>query len=271
MTPQLSSQRSAKWIGIVARVGYTAKGIVYVLIGVLAFQAALNWGGEVTDSTGALDNVPAKPMGKISLFLIALGLVSYVFWRMVQAIYNPESNGKDNVFKALSKRIASLMSALVYGTLAFSAFKIVFGSGGGSNESSSDEQTAIALSQPFGRWLVGAVGVGIIAFAFYCFYKAIKGKFRHDLNFEDTSPATKKWLIRIASFGISTKGVVLTIIGYFLIKAARLYDSDQTKNTEDVLEMMQRQEYGAWLIGFMAIGLVAYGFYYMLQARYRRI
>lgn len=271
MTPKLSSRRPAKWIGIVARVGYTAKGIVYVLIGVLAFQAALNWGGEVTDSTGALDNVAAKPMGKILLFFIALGLVSYVFWRLVQAIYNPDNNGKDSIFKTLSKRFSSLFSGFVYGTLAFSAFEIVFSGSSGDSESSSEEQTAIALSQPFGRWLVGAVGVGIIAFAFYCFHKAIKGKFRHDLNFGDASPTTKKWLIRIASFGISTKGVVLTIIGYFLIQAARLYDSDQTKNSEDVLEMIQRQAYGAWLIGAMATGLIAYGFYYMLQARYRRI
>lgn len=272
MTPnQLSSQRPAKWIEIAARVGYTAKGVVYALIGVLAFQAALNWGGEVTGSTGALDNVASRPMGKVLLFLIATGLVSYVFWRLVQAIYDPENNGKDGGFKALIKRFSSLVSGLVYGALAFSAFKIVFGGSGGDSESSSSEQTAIALSQPFGRWLVGALGVATIAFAFYCFYEAIKGKFRHRLNFEDTSPTTKKWMIRIASFGISTKGIVLTIVGYFLIQAARLYDSDQTKNTEGVLEMIQRQEYGAWLIGTMATGLVAYGFYYMLQARYRRI
>ena len=43
----------ATWIERMARVGYTAKGILYITIGYLAARAGLGQGGSVTDSGGA--------------------------------------------------------------------------------------------------------------------------------------------------------------------------------------------------------------------------
>lgn len=265
---QLRNQQPAQWIERLARFGYAAKGIVYVLVGILAFQAAFNWGGKVTGSKGAFQTIAAQPFGGILLFLVAFGLLGYVIWRFVQAVYDPEHN--DEGFGAWARRLSYVASGIVYGSLAFFAFKIVFTSTSSSG-GSSNQKTATLLAQPFGQWLVGTVGVAIVAYGFYCFYRAITTKFRSKLKLFQMSIETEKWTTRIARFGLSAKGIVSVITGYFFIQAAKSSDPSQAKTTEGALQSIQQQPYGAWLMGIVALGLFAYGIHLMVQARYRRI
>lgn len=265
---KLSYQQPAQWIERLARFGYAAKGIVYILVGLLAFQAAFNWGGKVTGSKGAFQTIASQPFGNIMLFLVTVGLLGYVVWRFVQAATDPEHN--DEGFGALARRLSYVASGIIYGSLAFFAFKIVFTSTSSSG-SSSNQRTATLLAQPFGQWLVGTVGVAVIAYGFYCFYRAIATKFRSKLKLSQMSIETEKWTTRIARFGLSAKGIVSVITGYFFIQAAKASDPSQARTTEGALQSIQQQPYGAWLIGIVALGLLAYGIHLMIQARYRRI
>jgi hypothetical protein len=264
-------QQPAQWIERLARFGYAAKGVVYILVGFLAFQAAFNWGGEVTGTRGAFQNVASGPFGKVLLFIIAVGLLGYVVWRFVQAATDPEHN--DEGAKAFGRRASYVVSGLIYGSLALFAFRIVFsGSGGaGAGGSSSTEQTAGLLAKPFGQWLVGAIGVAIVAYGFYCFYRAITTKFRRKLKLAEMSPKEEKWSTRIARFGLTAKGIVAVITGYFFIQAGRTSDASEARTTEGALQTIQQQPYGAWLMGIVALGLIAYGIHLGVQARYRRI
>ncbi|MEO1068748.1 MAG: DUF1206 domain-containing protein [Cyanobacteria bacterium J06638_6] len=265
---QQQAQQPAKWIERLARFGYAAKGIVYVLVGFLAFQAAFSWGGKVTGSKGAFQTIAAQPFGKTMLFLVAVGLVGYVVWKFVQAIKDPEHD--DEGIKAFGRRAAYAVSGLIYGSLAWFAFRVVF-SNASSSGGSSNQQTATLLSQPFGQWLVGAVGAASVGYGFYCFYRAVTTRFRRKLKLAQMSAKEEKWSTRIARFGLSAKGVVSVIIGYFFIQAARTSDPSQTKTTEGALQTLQQQPYGAWLMGIVALGLIAYGAHLIIQARYRRI
>ncbi|MGJ3250840.1 MAG: DUF1206 domain-containing protein, partial [Elainellaceae cyanobacterium] len=148
-------KETAQWIEKLARFGYAAKGVVYSLVGILAFQAAFNWGGRVTGSKGAFQTIANQTFGTVLLFLVAAGLVGYVIWRFVQAIYDPEHN--DEGGETIGRRLSYLISGLIYGSLAFAAFRIVFNGGSssrGGGGSSSSQQTATLLAQPFGQWLV---------------------------------------------------------------------------------------------------------------------
>jgi NADH:ubiquinone oxidoreductase subunit 5 (subunit L)/multisubunit Na+/H+ antiporter MnhA subunit len=265
------SQQPAKWIERLARFGYAAKGVVYFLVGVLAFQAAFNWGGRVTGTRGAFFTIASQPLGKVMLFLVAVGLLGYVIWRFVQAAKDPEHN--DEGAKAVGRRIAYAISGLIYASLAIFAFRIVFaspgsGSGGGG---SSAQQAATLLSQPFGRWLLGAVGVAVVAYGFYCFYRAYSTKFKGKLKLAEMSRKEIHWATRIARFGLTAKGIVSVIIGYFIIQAARASDASEVRTTEGALQAIQQGPYGAWLMGLVALGLIAYGIHLGVQARYRRI
>ena len=266
-----TSSDTAKWIEILARFGYAAKGIVYAIVGVLAIQAAFNWGGKITGSTGAFETIANQPFGKVMLFLVAVGLLGYVLWRFVSAIFDPEHDeeGAKNILRRLSYAI----SGLVYGGLAFAAFRIVFSSGSSSSSSGggSNQQTATLLSQPFGRWLVGLVAACTVAYGFYCIYRGIKVKFRKKLKLAEMSQTEQTWAVRIGRFGLICKGIVSTIVGYFFAQAARSADASEAKSTAGALQTIQQQPYGAVLMGIVAFGMLAYGIHLMVQARYRRI
>ncbi|MGF1537726.1 MAG: DUF1206 domain-containing protein [Elainellaceae cyanobacterium] len=270
-----SGSDTAQWIEALARFGYAAKGVIYTLVGILAVQAAFNWGGKVTGSKGAFQTIASQPFGKILLFLVAVGLVGYVIWRFVAAIYDPEND--DDGAKNIARRISYAISGLIYGSLAFAAFRIVFSGGSSSGGSGSggssggSQQTATLLSQPFGRWLVGLVAAGAVAYGFYCIYKGIKTKFRKKLKLAEMSQAEETWATRIGRFGLISKGVVSVIIGYFFAQAARSSDASQARTTAGALQAIQQQPFGAVLMGIIALGLLAYGIHLMVQARYRRI
>ncbi|PSN19795.1 hypothetical protein C7271_05485 [filamentous cyanobacterium CCP5] len=263
-----AEQQPAKWIERLARFGYAAKGVVYVIVGFLAVQAAFNWGGQVEGSTGAFRAIAAQPLGSVMLFIVALGLIGYSVWRFVEAIRDPEHN--DGGVGAFGRRLSYAVSGLIYLGLEIGAMAIVFGRSS-SDSGSGSEGASTLMAQPFGQWLVGLVGVAIVAYGFYCFYKGITTKFRQKMKIYEMSPTEANWATRIGRLGLIAKGVVSVITGYFFIQAAKTANPGQARTTEGALQTIQQQPYGAYLMGIVALGLVAYGIHMILQARYRRI
>ena len=267
MTQQLTKNPSL-WVERLARFGYAAKGVVYGIVGLLAAQAAFGTGGKTTDTKGALQEIVTQPFGKVLLGVVAIGLFGYVLWQFVQAIKDPEGKGTDT--KGILQRIGYAISGIIYAGLALSAVRIILGSPSG-NSNSTQDWTARLLSQPFGQWLVGTVGAFIIGLGFYQFYKAFTTKFRKEFNLSELSDTEQKWVKAISRFGLAARGVVFCLIGFFLIQAARKSDAGEAGGLGEALETLREQPYGAWLLGIVALGLIAYGIYMVMQARYRRI
>ena len=267
MTQQLTKNPSL-WVERLARFGYAAKGVVYGVVGLLAAQAAFGTGGKTTDTKGALQEIVTQPFGKVLLGVVAIGLFGYVLWQFVQAIKDPEHKGRDT--KGILQRIGYAISGIIYAGLALSAVRIILGSASG-NSNSTQDWTARLLSQPFGQWLVGTVGAFIIGLGFYQFYKAFTTKFRKEFNLSELSDTEQKWVKAISRFGLAARGVVFCLIGFFLIQAARKSDAGEAGGLGEALETLREQPYGAWLLGIVALGLIAYGIYMVMQARYRRI
>lgn len=257
------------WVERLARLGYAAKGIVYAIIGVLAVQAAFTGGGKTTDAQGALSTVAAQPFGKFLLVLLTIGLIGYVIWRFTQAIKDPEHKGDDA--KGLARRLGYAISGLIYVGLAFSAMGLIWGAGNGGSDNTSQDWTARVLAQPFGQWLVGLAGAFTIGLGFSQFYKAYKAKFRKEMKLHEMSATEETWATRIGRFGEAARGVVFVIIGFFLIQAARQSDAQEVRGLDGALQSLAQQPYGPWLLGIVALGLVAYGIHMGVQARYGRI
>ena len=269
MTTHLTKNKNpSSWVERLARFGYAAKGVVYGIVGLLAAQAAFGTGGKTTDTQGALQEIVTQPFGKVLLGIVAIGLFGYVLWQFVQAIKDPENKGTDA--KGILQRIGYGISGVIYASLALSAIRIILGSGGG-NSNSTQDWTARLLSQPFGQWLVGTVGAFIIGLGFYQFYKAFTTKFRKKLNLSQLSDTEQKWVKGISRFGMAARGIVFCVIGFFLIQAARQSDASQARGLGEALQVLAQQPYGSWILGIVALGLVAYGIYMVMQARYRRI
>src|SRR3954469_3546312 len=118
-----AARAAEPWIERWGRAGYAAHGVVYALVGILALQAALGIGGDVTDHDGALVRIIAAPFGRFVLGAIALGLVGYATWRFVQAAFDPENKGTDP--KGLVARGAYAVSGVIHLGLAWFAVRLL--------------------------------------------------------------------------------------------------------------------------------------------------
>ncbi|HEV3476615.1 MAG TPA: DUF1206 domain-containing protein [Rubrobacteraceae bacterium] len=262
-----AARKASPWIERMARVGYVAYGIVYVLVGALAVQAAFGGSGKTTSQEGALRQVLLAPLGRILLAMIAIGLLAYATWRLFQGILDPENEGKGA--KGFLKRVDHVLNGLFHAALAFSAGRLALGTGGGGG--SPDDWTARLLAQPFGRWLAAIVGTVIVGAGLYQFYKAYKADFRDELESGSMSARERTWATRSGRLGYAARGVVFDVIGVFLIRAALQTDPDEARGLGGALETLARQPFGPYILGAVALGLVAYGAFMFVMARYRWI
>lgn len=262
------SQNPSTWVERLARLGYTTKGMVYGLIGMLALMAAFGLGGQTTDSSGALRTISRQPFGKFLLVLITIGLLGYALWRFIECFQDPERKGTN--VKGILTRIGYAISGLIYAGLAWTAAKLVMGAEAGKSNSQQD-WTARILEQPLGQWLIGTIAVTTIAMGFYMFYKAYKTKFQRELDLRELDSNQEKLIINICRFGIAARAIVFVIIGFFLIQAARFSNAGEVKGIDGALHTLGQQPFGKILLSLVALGLVAYGIYMAVQARYKHL
>jgi hypothetical protein len=257
------------WVEPLARFGYAARGVVYAFIGVLAIQAAFFGRGQTTGPEGAIYKIAEQ--SKMLLVLIAIGLFGYALWRFVQGILDPENKGNDA--KGMVKRGAMVASGVIYTGLALLAVRLVSQDGGAAASSGGGQasSTAKVLSLPFGRTLVILAGLGVIVAALQQLYDAYTKKFTRRFKTQEMSPEEQRMAVHTGQLGLAARGIAFLITGWFLIQAALRYDPSQARGLGGALETLARQPYGPWLLGLVALGLVAYGAYSFLQARYRRI
>jgi len=258
------------WTERLARLGYLAKGVVYAVVGVLALQVAFGTGGQTTDTQGALATLAQGSLGTALLAVVAVGLVGYVLWRVVQAWMDPD--GKGTSAKGLAQRAFYLVSAAIHTALALAAFRLVLGTGGvgAHGDQSARSWTARLMAEPFGKALVAVVGLVIVGVGLWQGYKAWKEKFRHKLRLDGMSPRHADWAVRISKLGILARGVVFVMIGTFLVQAALTANPRRARGLDGALETLAAQPHGTLLLALAAAGLVAYAVYMALEARYRR-
>jgi hypothetical protein len=262
---------TGKWVSRLARFGYAAKGVIYLIIGVLATLLALGQGGSATDQHGALQTINDQPVGKVLLAIVAFGLLGFSLWSFVQALFDTEGKGRDA--KGVFARIGYVVVGVSYGALAFGAYQLVAGTGNGGQSSTTSAQdwTALLLNQAFGMVLVVLVGLLVIGVAFYLFYKAYSAKFRFRLNLTTVNALGQKWAVLAGRCGYAALGVVFSIIGIFLVVAALQHDPHQAKGLDSALQTLLNQPFGPVLLGIVALGLIAYGIFSFVEARYRRV
>jgi Domain of Unknown Function (DUF1206) len=256
---------------LVGRIGFTARGAVYIIVGWLALMAAVGQGGAATDKQGALETIAQQPQGVLLLVAVTAGLFGYVAWSVVRAVFDPERRGHDA--SGLLARAGSALAAVSYGGLAFAAANLAMGSGtaGKSSDASTQDWTARLLNAPFGPALVIAVGAVLFAVAGTEFVRAYTASFRKRLSLSGMGADQTSWIVRMGRIGLAARGVVFALIGLFLIQAARHQDPGEAVGLGGALQKLAEQQYGQILLGVVAAGLVMYGIFSLVEARYRRL
>lgn len=249
-----------------ARAGYATKGAVYVLLGVLAVQAAFG-SGAAQGGKGAIQQIGSQPFGAFLLIATAAGLAGYALWRGVQATVDPEHAGADA--KGLGKRVGYALSGLSHTALAVMAVQLVTSGGDGGG----NRKTFLAdmMSNTFGQVAVGLLGVFVVGAGIHQLYKAKTTKFAREMKTGEMSQTIRKAAIWSGRFGLAARGVVFPIIGVYLVKAALNANAYQAKGVGGALREIGSNPFGTIMLAIVAAGLVAYGVYQIVLARYRKI
>lgn len=259
--------QAAPWIETLARVGFVAKALLYMTIGVLAGCAGMGRGGGTTDTRGAMARLRALPFGRALLVAVAIGLAGYAVWRFVEGITDPDQRGSDA--KGLALRSSFVARGALHLWLAYAAAKAAMGHPSSTGGARTKSATATALQLPKGEWLVWAVALGVAVFGAYQLYRAFAAKLSRDVDDGKAAAEAGPWVVVVSRIGIAARGVVFIAVGWLLVRAARTRDPNQAGGLADALGTLA--QLGRWPFVAIAAGLIAYGVYQLLSARYRRI
>jgi hypothetical protein len=256
----------SKWIERTARVGLAARGLVYVLIGILAFQIAFVDRAERADQQGAFQTLAQNGFGKAILWLVILGFVGYGLWQATEAAWGHRTERDDR------KRTASRIDkAVIYLILAVVAFRVVTSTSTGGQ--GGEQVTAKLLQMTGGQVLVGLAGVVIVAAAVVLAWRGLRTKFEEHLDLSELGPGARSAVITLGKVGYVARGIVFALVGILVVVvvAAVTFDPDKARGMDAALRQVAAQPYGPWLLSLMALGLMCFGAYSLAESRYRRL
>jgi hypothetical protein len=199
--------------------------------------------------------------------LLALGLAGYAVWRLAQAVLDRDDEGEGA--KGLAKRAGNLAKGVWYGVLCGLTLSVLVGNGGGGGN--EQQTTAGVFERPFGRYLVYAAGIAFLGAALFNAWRAVTCKFNEKLKTGEMGDAEETAATGAGVLGHLARFVVFALVGLFLVRAAWQFDPKEARGLDGALLEVSQQPYGGVLLGAVAVGLLAYAAYCLVQARYRRI
>ncbi|MFE7174461.1 DUF1206 domain-containing protein [Streptomyces sp. NPDC057616] len=251
------------------RAGLAARGVIYLLVGVLALQVAFGDTHRQADRGGALDTLAGKPFGVVLLWAIGLGLVGMAVWRLSVAAFG--GAGPDG--RKPHKRLLAACGCVFYACVAFSVLSFAVGphGGSGSSDKQSRDITARALGLPAGQWLVGAVGAGVVVAGVWIVVQAVRRKYHKDLKLGEMSRRSRRVVDITGVGGGVARGLVFTAAGAFAVRAAVDYQPDRAKGMDDTLRSFAHTPLGPSLLACVAAGLVLFGLFSIALSRWCRV
>ncbi len=261
----------------VARLGWFAKGAVYVIAGVLALFVAAQakgWssspaaGAQEASPTGALKTVAGRSGGPVLLVALAIGLLLYAMWRVVSA-FLPGSGGA----KAWAKRVGFIVSAVLYLSFAITALSLARG----ASPSSANGNATVAktsggvLQHTGGRLAIGLAGLIVVAVGIYRMSKGLKKDVADELDLSAVPAPRRRLFVRLGAIGEVGRGVGVSLIGYFLLRSAIAYDANKATGLDGALRVLVTKTGGALVVLVIGVGFVAYGLFCLATFTHRRL
>ena len=253
----------------VTRLGYGVRGLIYITMGLLAVQAALGKGGGLASQQDAIAAIGKQPAGLILLWVVLIGLVSYALWGVVRAVLDPLHKGHD--LKGLLLRAGFLVSAFGYAILVLPTYRYITGGSQTANGSQTQKFFTSIMAMPWGRLAIGILGLAVLAGGLYQVYLGLKAGFDRQFQIYALTPDEVKLATDVGRFGTAARGVVLAIVGGLIGLAAYRANPGQPIGMDTALATLLHQPYGIWLLGIVAVGLVAFGVYSLLSAAWFRL
>jgi hypothetical protein len=256
------------------RAGWFAKGVVYVVAGLLALLVAAKASGWSTTAatkeaspTGALKTIAQLSGGALLMWGLAVGMLLYAAWRVVSALLPGGHDAKASV-----TRIGYLVSAVIYTTFAVTAISLA--RSGRANPNGNTKVTSMSdrlMVHSGGRIAVGVVGAITIAVGLYRLTKGFRGDVTDELDLSSLSPQRRKLTERLGSVGEIGRGLGIGLIGFFLLRAAMTYDAAQATGLDGALRRAATETWGRVVVVVVGVGFVAYGLFCLVTYTHRQL
>ncbi|MCU1486091.1 MAG: putative integral rane protein [Actinomycetia bacterium] len=260
MTDTRSAEQGAEVAG---RVGLVSRGIVYCLLAVVAAQVAAGQRGQEVDRQGALRALARQPFGRVLLAALTVGFAAYALWRFAEAAL-----GDDDP----PKRLLHAARGVLYAAFTVTSARLVLGGrGGGSSDEQAKTWSARLLAHTGGRPLVVVIGVGLVVAGGVLAWRGVHQRFEKHLRLGDMTPAQRRWLPWLGTVGHAARGLVLALIGLFLVRAAVRFEPQAAVGVDGALHQVAARSYGPVALGAVALGLGCYGLYSFVEARWRNV
>jgi hypothetical protein len=230
-------------------------------------RVALGEQRERADFAGAMQEMSGSPLPAVLLVVLAVGMLGYATWRLMQGIFDLESEGSDPV--GLLKRGTYLGIGLLY--LFFAVYALGILGGWSTREGEVQDWTATILGWPMGRWIIGAVGAAVLAGGASELWFAVSRRYRSELGHDELSRFERISLMTSGGVGHAGRALVYGAAGVFAIRAALDFDADEARGMAATVRELAEQPYGDWIVAFGALGFLAYGLYYCLIARHHHL
>ncbi|MBA3998996.1 MAG: hypothetical protein C0461_00195 [Brevundimonas sp.] len=252
-----------------ARLGYGARGFVYFNVGLVALLTAMGLMGDSVGAGGIIELTAGQPFGRVWLTLLGVGLWMFVLWRVLQSVADADHEGWS--LAAIGKRAGQALSGVFYGILASSVFELMDEVGeiqaddGGAE---AQQQAYTVMDMPYGDWLLIGAGLFIIGMGVGNIIKGMRGDFASWLACDRK---TCERVVPLARAGYAARGVVYLPMGIFVVLAGLNTRAEEARSFGASLDVLQSQPYGAWILGGTGLGIMAFGAFALVEARWRRI
>jgi len=245
------------------RLGYIARGLVYGMIGLLAFQVVAGIGGSLDDPQGAIVALGKTPIGGVMVWGMMIGLVGYALWGFIRAVADPLHKGHDA--KGIALRIGYAVSGVSYLLLALATYGLITGGASaarnGAQTAQAQQTTASILSKPWGPVAVTIVGIVVIVVGAIQVFQGLSDTFDKQFDPYALTSYQRTWIDRLGRFGTAARGLVFALVGFFLFSAGLNHNATQAQGIDGVLNALLHQPAGPVLLGVVALGLIAFGIY----------
>ena len=252
-------------IGVAARFGLAARGIIYLVIGGIALQIARGHTAQQANQKGALATIAQHRGGSVLLWVLGFGLLGYALWRLSEAVF-----GTAGGERKAGARIASFVRAVVYSSLAVTTFMFVAGKRSQGQDQQQESATARLMQHGYGRVLVGVIGLVVLGVGLGMIVQGVRRSFEKRLRMDELTGTTRTLVVSLGVIGNVARGAVFAVAGALVVGAAVKYQASKSKGLDGALRTLANQPYGPLLLGVAAAGLVAFGLYGLAAARWTR-